>query len=101
MLRHIVLMKLKNFSENEKKENLHKLQMELIKLKDKIEEVRMLETGLNISTRPTAYDLSLICDFDNEDSLNAYRIHPEHIKVLELIKELVDKTAVNDFYREG
>ncbi len=64
----------------------------------KIPELKNMEVGLNVKTKPSAHDLVLIADFDNEEGLNAYRVHPEHVKILEIMKETVEKTAVVDYY---
>jgi len=56
-----------------------------------------MEVGLNFSTRPTAYDLVLIADFENEDGLNHYRDHPEHIEVLDYLRTVIEKTTVVDY----
>lgn len=95
MLRHIVMM---NFSDRESLEiTSSKTKLMLEELETSIESLLNMEVGLNFSTRPTAFDLVLIADFDNEDGLNIYRDHPEHIKVLNYLKTVIEKTAVVDY----
>lgn len=95
MLRHIVMM---NFSDRESLEiTSSKTKLMLEELETSIESLLNMEVGLNFSTRPTAFDLVLIADFDNEDGLNFYRDHPEHIKVLNYLKTVIEKTAVVDY----
>lgn len=62
-----------------------------------IPEVKYLQVGLNVSTKPSAMDLVLVTDFIQASDLENYRIHPDHVKVIDLVKQSVEKTAVVDF----
>jgi hypothetical protein len=75
-----------------------KLKEMLMVLESSIPTLNKMEVGLNFSTRPVAHDVVLIADFDNENGLNIYREHPEHIKVLDFLKGKVEKSAVVDYY---
>ncbi len=95
MLRHIVMMK---FSDREKATEFSKKVKEMLEnLVPAIDELKRMEVGLNINTKPSAFDLVLTADFDDEEGLNAYRIHPGHVKILDFMKETVEKTAVVDY----
>ena len=95
MLRHIVMI---SFSDREKLESTAVTAKQLLlDLEDSIGQLLKMEVGLNFSTRATAYDLVLIADFNNEKDLDFYRVHPEHIKVLDYLKTVVDKTTVVDY----
>ena len=96
MVRHLVMFRLKD--KPERQENAQKLKEALEALEESIPEVKSIETGLNINEKSTAYDLVLISDFDNEDALERYRLHPEHKKVLELISEINEDIAAIDYY---
>jgi len=98
MLKHIVMMKLEDLDPADKKHNLEKLIDMLEELPKHISVIRHLEVGKNFSTRPTAMDLVLVTAFDGEAELDEYRVHPEHKKVLELIREVVDETRVVDYW---
>jgi hypothetical protein len=78
-------------------DHLHHLKDNLDSLKNKIPQVVNLETGKNISTSPSAFDLVLVTDFKNNDDLQAYRIHPAHQDVLKIIKETTDEVIVVDY----
>ncbi len=96
MLRHIVMMK---FNDKEPLEKIsEEIKTMLIQLVPKVESLKSMEVGLNVNTKPSAYDLVLTADFDDEEGLNLYRSHPEHVKILDRMKETVDKTAVVDYY---
>lgn len=94
MIKHIVMFKLKeaNFTEN-----ILRLKKKLDLLKSKIPQLKHLETGINISDSPSAYDFVLISDFEDEESLDVYRKHPAHQEVVILIKKITDNVKVVDY----
>lgn len=96
MLKHIVMMKMKDASEKE--QNQKKLVEMLEALKGQISVIEFLEVGNNFSTRPTAMDIVLLTEFNDEAALDKYRVHPEHVKVLGFIKEVVDEARVVDYW---
>ncbi len=63
----------------------------------KVPELKSMEVGLNLSTKPAAYDLVLTSVFNSLEDLDAYRIHSEHKKVLDLLYEVYESTAVVDY----
>jgi len=96
MLRHIVMFRFSDSSDkNEVAAHLKNL---LDNLLNKIHELRSMEVGLNINTRPSAFDIVLTADFDDENGLNAYRVHPEHKMVLDYLEGKIEKSAVVDYY---
>lgn len=98
MIKHIVLIRLQNTDHPEIKEkNADKLKTLLESLVSSIPEIKHLEVGKNISGRSAAYDLALVTEFDNTVDLDIYRNHPDHVKVLEFLKEVTEKTAVVDY----
>lgn len=84
-------------SSEEKRNNTILLKESIEALREKIPEVKFIELAYNINTKPSAYDLVLISDFESEKALDIYRFHPEHQKVLELLKRVVKDTAVVDY----
>lgn len=97
MLRHIVMIKFKDIEKKDEESARVKLMLE--NLTSEIPSLLTMEVGLNLNTRPSAYDLVLTADFENEMGLNAYRIHPAHKEVLEYLKPVIDKTAVVDYIK--
>ena len=98
MLKHIVMVK---FTDRGKVKELSiEFKSKLLELIKKIPELKNMEVGLNVNTKPSAYDLVLIAGFDDEEGLNKYRIHPAHVKVLDFMKNIVEKTAVVDYYTD-
>ncbi len=97
MLVHIVMLKLREFDAVAKKAHLQHLKSEIEGLSAKIGELKFMEVGLNINTKSSAHDLVLTSHFDSEKALDAYRVHPEHKKVLDYLYEVTERTAVVDY----
>ncbi|MCD4772567.1 MAG: Dabb family protein [Bacteroidales bacterium] len=95
MIKHIVMIKLKEGKD--KKENAIKLKNNLEALTESIPGLLKMEVGLNISGKPSAYDLVLTSKFNNPDDLDKYRVHPEHVKVVDFLKKIVENIAVVDY----
>jgi hypothetical protein len=96
MLKHIVMIK---FNPGEDSEQLSGEYMQMLNaLKDSVPSLKSMEVGKNISTKPSAYHLVLTALFDDEEGLNAYRVHPDHVKILERMKTTVEKVAAVDYF---
>lgn len=98
MLKHVVMVKLKSSIEgNEKTNKLQKLKSMLDGLPASIPEIKHLETGINVSESPAAYDLVLITDFENGQDLDVYRKHSKHQEVLRFINDIKENIVVVDY----
>ncbi len=98
LLKHIVFIKyVETNSTDNKVEFLNILRFKLESLKDSIDEIVNLEVGINISNRPTAFDMSLYVQFETEKDLAIYSKHPEHVKVLDFMRSVELETAVVDY----
>jgi len=98
MINHVVLFKLKNYpSESEKQNVIGTIEDGLLGLKDKITELKHIEVGINYELNAKSYDICLISHFENIQQLDAYRIHPEHVKIAELIGQHAVERAAVDF----
>lgn len=96
MLRHVVMMK---FNANQ---DVEKLSAEFKQLLDalmsSVEPLKAMEVGLNVSKKPSAYHLVLTADFNDEAGLDAYRSHPDHVRILNRMKDTVEKVAAVDYF---
>ncbi|MCA1760414.1 MAG: Dabb family protein [Bacteroidales bacterium] len=97
MINHIVLFKLKDYSEDEKPRIIDEMKSLLEGLKGKIEELKYIEVGVNYELNSKSYDLVLISHFDSVEDLDKYRFHAEHKKVLNRFAELRLERAAVDF----
>jgi len=95
MLRHIVMLR---FSDRESVEKVSKeVRRMLLDLPEQIGDLLAMEVGLNINSKPSAMDLVLTADFKDEAGLDAYRVHPAHIQVLEYLEKVLEKATVVDY----
>jgi len=98
MLKHIVFIKLKDsYSAEEKQGIIKEIASKLSSLPKYITEIVKLETGINFSMRPSAFDLSLYVEFKNKEELQSYQVHPKHKEVLTYLGSLEIETAVVDY----
>ena len=97
MINHVVLFKLKEYPEDEKKLVREKIKAALEALKDKILELKHLEVGLNYQLNSKSYDICLITHFESIADLDIYRVHPGHLAVFDLNKETTVERAAVDF----
>jgi len=99
MLRHIVMIKFnQGIALDEAKQELKEM---LLNLPQTIDTLKSMQVGLNIGTKIAAYHLVLTADFEDEAGLDAYRIHPDHVKVLKRLESIVEKTAAVDYLLDG
>jgi hypothetical protein len=97
MIKHIVMIRVKGDNPDEKSKNAERMRAAIDGLMGKVPELISMETGLNVNIKPMAYDLVLTSVFNSLEDLESYRVHPEHKKVLELLYELKEETAVVDY----
>lgn len=98
MIKHIVMWKLKDFAEGKSKlESAQMIKRDLENLKNKIEEIKFIEVGININDSDQAYDVVLYSEFDSMEALNTYQNHPEHIKVAEFVGKVREARIVADY----
>lgn len=97
MVVHIVMFK---FKDENKVLNMAKVHRELENLESKIDSLFFMEVGINFNESDRAFDLSLYSTFETKEDLQAYAVHSEHLKVVELIKEVTIETRVVDYILE-
>ena len=98
MLKHIVFFKVRSdFSAEEKQKAIEKIVSLLSELPSKIEQIKFYEIGVNINDRESGFDVSLISGFENNEQLQIYRNHKDHLAAVEEIKKLTEKSAFVDY----
>lgn len=98
MIKHVVMFKFKENAEgNTKKENVTKVKEMLAELPNKIKLIKHYEIGESFIQSERASDLVLISAFDTVKDLDNYKIHHEHVKVVDLIREVVEHSTVVDY----
>ena len=85
------------FKDDTTKEQILDIKDKLENLVDLIEPLNTMEVGLNFKDSDRAMDMVLVSTFDTKEGLEEYAVHPEHLKVVELIKQLGEYTKVVDY----
>jgi hypothetical protein len=94
MIVHIVIFK---FKDENKEDNIAQLSKRLNALVDLIAPLKSMEIGVDFNKSERAFDLSLYSTFETKEDLKTYAVHPEHLKVVEFIKEVTLETKVVDY----
>jgi len=94
MIVHIVMLK---FKENNREENLEKVKKLLESLPSKIEPLLSMEVGLDFMHSERSFDLVLTTTFKTKEGLSTYATHPEHVAVVNVIKEVTEGSKVVDY----
>lgn len=94
MLVHVVMFQ---FKEENKEAHLAQVKTMLEALPAKIGELKRMEVGIDISRSARSFDLVLISMFEDQAGLNEYAVHPAHLEVVSLIKEVTTLSKVVDY----
>ena len=97
MVVHIVMFK---FQEEHKTANIEKAKQMLEYLMGTVPTLCSMEVGLNFADEARAMDLSIVTTFDDKEGLQEYAVHPEHLKVVDFIKSVVEYSKVVDYVKE-
>jgi len=98
MIKHIVIWKLHDFAEGAPKDqNAQRMKKWLEDLKAKIPQINSLEVGININQNEDAYDVILYSEFEDQQALELYQAHPEHVNFKERIQNLKSEKKVIDY----
>jgi hypothetical protein len=94
MLTHIVVWKYRSDVEREVREEHVRM---LRRLPSVIKEVESLSVGFDVLKLPRSFDTGLVAIFRDRAALEAYTIHPDHIKVAAFGKAVSEQVASVDF----
>jgi len=94
MIVHIVMFA---FKEANKEVNLENVVTQLKALVQKIDVLVSMEVGVDFNGSERAFDLVLYSTFETKEDLKTYATHPEHLKVVQLIKEVTSESKVVDY----
>ena len=96
MLVHIVMFE---FKEENKQENLQRVKGMLEALPAKIDTLRSMEVGIDISRSDRSFDMVFVSHFDDQAGLDAYAPHSAHQVVVSVIKEVSTLSKVVDYLK--
>jgi Stress responsive A/B Barrel Domain len=94
MLTHIVVWKYRADVSQETRDQHVNLLRNLAGI---IREIRSLSVGYDILKLPRSYDTGLVATFDDRARLDAYTVHPEHVKVADFGRSISEHVASVDF----
>jgi hypothetical protein len=94
MLTHIVMWKYRNdVMEATRKEHVESLR----RLATVIPDVKSLEVGFDVLGLPRSYHTGLVAIFEDRGGLDAYTVHPDHVKVADFGRGISEHVASVDF----
>ena len=94
MLTHIVIWKYRDDVEPEVRQEHVAMLRQLVSV---IPEIQTLAAGFDVLGLPRSYHTGLVVTFKDQAALEAYTVHPEHIKVAALGKSISAHVASVDF----
>jgi Stress responsive A/B Barrel Domain len=94
MLTHIVIWKYRADVESEVRQEHVALLKGLAAI---IPEIESLSVGFDVLFLPRSYHTGLVATFRNREALQAYTIHPEHVKAAAFGKAISEHVASVDF----
>ena len=98
MLKHIVLFKLKDQAEGATKaQNAETMRTMIEALKGKIPQVCHIEVGTRMVPSDAEFDVAIYSEFADEKDLTTYANHPEHVKVVDFVKKVIESRVVADY----
>lgn len=97
MLQHVVMFK---FKDDAKPEQIEAVIKAFANLKNEIKEIKAFEWGLNNSPEGLnqGFTHCFFLSFDNEKDRDTYLPHPKHKEFGNLLKPILDKVLVVDYW---
>lgn len=96
MIKHIVMWNLRGDSAQQKAQAVEQLRRAFESLRGKVPGLRHLEIGVDTSRVDYACDVVLYSEFESQQTLDEYAVHPEHLRVkrelgdLRIVRHQVD-----------
>ncbi|MCX7822747.1 MAG: Dabb family protein [Syntrophobacterales bacterium] len=94
MIKHVIVIKFKEGVTDEEKSRLEEM---LGRLPSLIKEIKGFLFGRDVLRYERSYDFALVSDFDDLEALKKYKIHPEHVKVLQYVQTIAEQIIAVDF----
>ncbi|MBS1673240.1 MAG: Dabb family protein [Actinobacteria bacterium] len=96
-LRHVVTWKMATEDPAERAEHAAGVASRLQALVGVVPSIRSLSTGVNALAIDGNWDVTLVADFDDEDGLQAYQVHPAHQEVIAYVRAVTGSRSAVDF----
>ena len=95
MIKHIVMYKLKNPTEENCKAMVDKFMS--MSTQGKIDILKSVVAGTDFVKSSRSFDVVLECVFGSRQDMEAYQVHPVHIPVKEFVGSLIEKAHSVDY----
>ena len=97
MIRHVVMWKFKPEAEGRTKlQNMEMLRNKLFALPALIPEIKKMEIVFDVKHTDFSMDFMLLTEFESLETLAVYAEHPDHLKVSDFVRNVVDTRVVLD-----
>ena len=94
MLTHIVVWKYKpEVGEEQRREHVERLR----RLAGRIPEIQSFAVGADVLGLPRSYHTGLVATFSDRAALEAYNVHPDHVAVADMGRQISEHVASVDF----
>lgn len=98
MVKHIVMWKLKDSANGKsKQENALEIKRQLESLNGRMPGMVKLEVGLDFSNSENSCDIVLYSEFESQEALDNYQLHPDHEKLKPFVSSCRYERRVVDF----
>ena len=94
MLTHIVIWKYRPDIDRDVREEHVRM---LRNLPNIISDVLTLQVGFDVLRLPRSFDTGLVATYKDRAALDAYTVHPEHVKVADFGRSISEQVASVDF----
>ena len=97
MIRHVVMWRFKTEAEGRTKlENMEELKARLMALPPIIPQIKKMEVNFDSTHTEASADFLLLTEFDSTEDLRTYAVHPDHLKVADFVRNVVETRTVFD-----
>lgn len=94
MIKHLIILK---FKPGVTEAQIAEFHTALSALPGRIPEIKEYSFGKDIMHSERSYDFALVSAFADMDALRRYNEHPDHRAVLEIARNIVEKTWAVDY----
>ena len=93
MIKHVVMWR---FKEEKREENMKKAREMLLALPPVISEIKKMKVYFDITHSEMSADMMLDTEFLTVEDMKAYAVHPEHVKVSNFVRSVIESRVVLD-----
>jgi quinol monooxygenase YgiN len=88
MIKHIVMWNVRGVNRDERLANIALVKTSFESIRGRVPGLVHLEIGVDCSRIDYACDVVLYSEFESQEALDAYAVHPEHLRVKAALSDL-------------